>query len=31
MDADAYIGYEEEDLDNEYMDEEDFYDEDEAY
>ncbi|CAI8035782.1 Glycine cleavage system H protein, partial [Geodia barretti] len=31
MDADAYIDYEEEELDNEYMDEEDFYDEDEAY
>ena len=31
MDADAYIGYEEEELDGEYMEEEDFYDEDEAY
>lgn len=31
MDADAYIDYEEEELDDEYMDEEDFYDEDEAY
>ena len=31
MDVDAYNDYEEEELDDEYMDEEDFYDEDEAY
>ena len=31
MDIDAYDDYEEEELDDEYMDEEDFYDEDEAY
>ena len=31
MDADAYDAYEEEELDAEYMDEEDFYDDDESY
>ena len=31
MDIDAYNDYEEEELDDEYMDEEDFYDDDEAY
>lgn len=31
MDIDAYNDYEEEELDDEYMDEQDFYDEDEAY
>ena len=31
MDAEAYNDYEEEVLDDEYMDEEDFYEEDEAY
>ena len=31
MDVDACNDYEEEELDDEYMDEEDFYDEDEAY
>ena len=31
MDVDEYSDYEEEELDDEYMDEEDFYDEDETY